>query len=205
MTNDFFHHSDTTLGCHILQDTVVTYLICKKKIKKGKKIDLKLAVNISMMHDLYTMPWQNNKESRGKKFKNHHGFRHPIESVINSLTWYFDIFESSNDKYALIDGIVHHMYPFPVEIFGDYEENLLELKNFELLSDIEKKYIELLIKTANRGKIGCFSFARPISLEGRIVSRADKIVSSENFDNISSLLAIITGKNKKLNDTRKKR
>ena len=131
MTSDFFHHSDTTLGCHILQDTVVTYLICKKKMKKGKKIDLKLAVNISMMHDLYTMPWQNNKESRGKKFKNHHGFRHPIESVINSLTWYFDIFESSNDKYALIDGIVHHMYPFPVEIFDDYEENLLELKNFD--------------------------------------------------------------------------
>ena len=33
MGRGFLHHSDITLGYHILQDTVVTYLLCKKKIK----------------------------------------------------------------------------------------------------------------------------------------------------------------------------
>ena len=145
MKNEFLHHGDITLGYHILQDTVVTYLICKKKIKKGIKIDLKLALTVAMMHDLYTVPWQNNKDFKCSKFKNKHGFRHPIESVINSLTWYIDIFENSNDKYALIDGIIHHMHPFPVETFDDYAENVLELKNFELVSDIEKEYINLIM------------------------------------------------------------
>lgn len=205
MGRGFLHHSDITLGYHILQDTVVTYLLCKKKIKIGIKVDLELALDIAMMHDLYTVPWQNNKESKCKKFKNKHGFRHPIESVINSLTWYFDIFENSSDKYALIDGIIHHMYPFPVETFDDYADNVLELKNFELVSDIEKEYINLLRTSTNRFSIGCYSFARPISIEGRIVAHADKIVSKDNLNNMSSLLALITGKNKKIDDTTKKK
>ncbi len=195
MGNEFLHHGNITLGYHILQDTVVTYLLCKKKIKKGATVDVGLAVHISMMHDLYTLPWQNNEQFRSKKFKNKHGFRHPIESVINSLIWYKDIFEESNDKYALIDGIIHHMYPLPVGIFKEYDENILELKNFDLINNINKEYLELLQKTTNRTKFGCYSFASPSSIEGKIVSKADKIVSIDNLNNFSSVVALVTGKN----------
>lgn len=205
MSEEFLHHSDITLGYHILQDTTVTYLLCKDKIKKGYKIDIELALNISMMHDLYTIPWQNNKNSKSKMFRNKHGFRHPIESVINSLTWYYEVFESSNDKYALMDGIIHHMYPLPVGLFDKYSDNFLELQNFDLITNLKKEYIELLKKTTNRGKIWCYSFAQPISIEGKIVAKADKMVSKENLNNISSILALVTGKNKKINDTTKKR
>lgn len=198
MSNQFLHHSDITLGYHILQDTTVTYILCKKKQKKGVKVNIKLALYISMMHDLYTVPWQNNKNSKSKKFKNKHGFRHPVESVINSLTWYEDIFDGCVDKYDLIDGIVHHMYPLPVSSFQDSNINILELKNFDLVNNIKEDYLEVLTKTSNRAKIWCYSFALPTSIEGRIVAKADKIVSIDNLKNLSSVIALLTGKNKSL-------
>lgn len=199
MSDKYLHHGNITLGYHILQDTVVTYILCKKKIKKGINVDLKLALNISMMHDLYTFPWQNNEKFKSKKFKNKHGFRHPIESVINSLIWYKDIFDKCSDKYALIDGIIHHMYPLPVGIFQNYEQNILELKNYNLISNIQTEDLKLLQKTTERTKIWCYSFASPTSIEGRIVAKADKIVSMDNLKNFSSVVALLTGKNKSLN------
>lgn len=194
MSNEFLHHGNITLGYHILQDTVVTYKLCKKKLKSGYNINMQLALYISMMHDLYTFPWQNKGQYKNYKFKNKHGFRHPIESVINSLYWYGDIFDSCNDKYALIDGIIHHMYPLPVGVFKNYRENMLELKNFDLVSNIKKEYLELLQKTTNRIKIGDYSLAAPISIEGRIVSKADKIVSIDNLNSFSSAVALLTKK-----------
>lgn len=196
-TKEFLHHGKTTLGEHILEDTIITYLICKKRQRKGQKIDLPLAISIALMHDLYTDPWQT-KTYKPKKFKNSHGFRHPIEAVINSLAWYPEVFSSNIDTQALIDGIIHHMYPFPTRIFKSKEINNLELKNYELISSIDKKYLDIIITSTKRGKIGQYSIAKPYSKEGRIVSKADKIASTHDFDSIRSVIACLGTNTKKL-------
>ena len=77
-------------------------------------INLKIAIYIAMFHDLYEEPWQNNIKSKGKKFKNLHGFTHPIEAVVNAITWFPNIFQDEEESLMIIDGIIHHMYPLPV-------------------------------------------------------------------------------------------
>ncbi len=47
---------------HILEDTVTTYLLYKRKIKDKESFNLPLALRIAMLHDLYTESWQNNPE-----------------------------------------------------------------------------------------------------------------------------------------------
>ncbi len=195
MTCKFMHHGKITLGYHILQVTVVTYSLCKMN---QEKVNLQLVLYIAMMHDLYSKPWQNNIKEKAKKISNKHGFRHPLESVINSLIWYKEIFDNFQYSYDLIDGIIHHMYPFPVRIFQNYNENVLELKNFEMIKNIDKKYIDYIIETTNINKIGNFSYSKPKTKEGKIVLKADKMVSIGNFDSINDLKACITGKNKNI-------
>ena len=59
MESEFMHHGTVTLGEHILKDTVLTYILCKKyMVKKKRKINIIAAIKISMLHDLYTYPWQ---------------------------------------------------------------------------------------------------------------------------------------------------
>lgn len=190
MTDEFPHHGKTTLGEHILEDTIITYIICKKKQRKGKKIDLMLAISIALMHDLYTEPWQNNP-NKPKKFSNSHGFRHPIEAVINAILWYPEVFKESADQYALIDGIIHHMYPFPAGYFKNTKKNNLELKNFKKIKRIDKKYLDMIILSTKRGRFGPYSIAKATTLEGRIVSKADKIASSRDFDSVQSVIACL--------------
>lgn len=197
LTNEFPHHDTITLGEHILEVTIVTYLLSKKKDKKDYDIDTSL--NIAMMHDLYTLPWQNNPAADVDKFINKHGFRHPIEAVINSLVWYSELFTSLEKSKIIIDGIVHHMYPFPVTAFNSDGRDL-ELKNYHYIKNIDSINKELLVWSSNRFKVGKISICPSKYSEGRVMSMADKIVSFSNLKHsgIDSTMALITGKNKKL-------
>lgn len=194
MTNEFLHHSDITLGEHILEDSVLTYKMCKKR----NNINIELAVKIAMLHDLYTNPWQNNKKNKVNSFCNKHGFRHPIEAAINAITWFPELFENEAESKIIIDGILHHMYPLPVRTFIDSDINKMELKNFDLINEISKENKKIIIKSLNRNKISKYSFSKSIYKEGRIMSKADKKVSRNQIKNINSLTALVTGHNKSL-------
>ena len=151
-----------------------------------------------MLHDLYTLPWQNNKKNKVKKFCNKHGFRHPLEAVLNSIYWYPEFFENEKESKIIIDGILHHMYPLPVRIFSTNEENEMELRNFELVNKLSNQNKKIIINSLNRGKIKNFSFSKSLYSEGRIMSKADKKVSKSQIKDMSSLTSLITGHNKSL-------
>lgn len=194
LTNEFLHHSNITLGEHILEDAVLTYLIAKKK----KKTRIDLAVKIAMLHDLYTIPWQNNKAAHVNHFFNKHGFRHPIEAAINSILWYPDIFKNSDEANIIIDGIIHHMFPLPVRSFNKESIKKVELKNINSFNSLDDIYQKMIIDSLNRRKIGILSFSRSKYKEGRIMSLADKKVSLGQIKNFSSFKALFTGHNKSL-------
>lgn len=201
MTCEFLHHGDITLGMHILEDTIKTYLVSKKYLKRYKdsNFDLAIALRISMLHDLYTLPWQNNPENKSSKFFNKHGFRHPIEAVINSINFFPELFSNEEDSKKIIDGIVHHMYPLPVACFNDCDTNILELKNYDLIVNLSDMHRKILVWSSNRRKIGNISLCRSKYKEGRIMSKVDKNVSLHQIKNYSSAVALLTGKNKKIN------
>ena len=190
----FLHHGNTTLGEHILEDTVLTYKQCKKS---NKKIDLELALKIAMMHDLYTLPWQNSVIKKEKK-THLHGFSHPIEAAINSMVWFKNEFSDERKALVLLEGIVHHMYPLPVLSFYESETNELELNNFDMIKKISKENLDLLKKVSTPNITNELSFRISKYLEGRIMSKVDKKVSLGQFNNLSGILALVTGKNKSI-------
>lgn len=196
LTSEFYHHDQITLGQHILEVTILTYLFAKK----DKKINLEYSLNIAMLHDLYCQPWQNNPSSKPRKFYNGHGFRHPIESVINSSVWFPDIFNEEHKNQIITDGIVHHMYPLPVMRFIEDDINIHELKNFDYIKHMDSTVKDSLINSSNRSITRNLSITPSKYLEGVIVSNADKIVSVGNFkgSNINGITALITKKNKNL-------
>lgn len=195
LTGEFKHHSDITLGEHIIEDACQTYLLCKKK---KKEVNILVAVRIAMFHDLYTLPWQNNKAAKVVKFSNKHGFRHPIEAVINAYTWYPKLFPNNKETKMIIDGIIHHMFPLPVSRVKDLSINKNELKNFDDVKKLPKYIIDSIIESTNRKTIMKFSLSRSKYLEGRMLSKADKKVSRKQIKNVSSATALVTGKNKKI-------
>ena len=195
LTGEYKHHSDITLGEHIIEDACQTYLLCKKK---KKEVNILVAVRIAMFHDLYTLPWQNNKAAKVVKFSNKHGFRHPIEAVINSYTWYPKLFPNNKETKMIIDGIIHHMFPLPVSRVKDLSINKNELKNFDDVKKLPKYIIDSIIESTNRKTIMKFSLSRSKYLEGRMLSKADKKVSRKQIKNVSSATALVTGKNKKI-------
>ena len=194
MTNLFPHHSDITLGEHILEDTIVTYLLLKKKMKKKKHYQLDLAIKISMLHDLYTIPWQNNKV-KTHHFFNKHGFTHPLEAVINAYCWFPELFSDISERKIIIDGILHHMFPLPVRRIN-YKK--LELNNISLIKNIPFDIQKDIMLSSKRKRIGGLSFSRSIYKEGRIMSKADKRVSIRQIKNFRSFTALFTGKNKSI-------
>lgn len=200
MTNKYLHHGVTTLGEHLLEDIVLSYKISKKyeNNKKYPDFDINTVVKIAKMHDLYKMPWQNNPDASNKKFYNKHGFRHPIEAVINAIKWFPEEFSDDYEAYKIIDGIIHHMYPLPVSRLITTKKNHLQLNNYEALVNLPEKYQRMIIQSSNRNKIGPFSFAKSKFVEGRIMSHADKKVSINQFESIISFIALLTGKNKKI-------
>ena len=196
---DFPHHGKISVGEHILEDTIKTYLLSKIYVKKKKKNDysIRTALYIALFHDLYTIPWQNNKEAKVNKFRDAHGFRHPIEAVINAYTWFPEVFNKSNTL-RIIDGIIHHMYPLPVIVFNNDSENKRELKNYKLYRELPDDIKKAIYDSTHRDVIGNFSLARSKYMEGRIMSRADKYVSIRQIKNIYDLVSLVTGKNKSL-------
>lgn len=197
-SNDFPHHGTISVSEHVIEDAIKTYLLSKIYImkKKNNNYNWKEAVYIALFHDLYTVPWQNNKESKVNKFMNLHGFRHPVEAVINSYTWYPDIYKKY-DYDKIIDGIVHHMFPLPVIILTDGNNNR-ELKNYDLFLKLPDKIKSTLIDSTHRKCLGIFSITRSKYMEGRIMSKADKYVSIRQLKNIYDWISLVTGKNKSL-------
>ena len=196
MTDEFPHHGSITLGEHIIDDAIMTYLLSKKYINDSN-FDIDVAIKIAMLHDLYVVPWQNNIENKTKYFFNKHGFRHPIEAVINAYSWYPELFKNKDEAEKIIDGIIHHMFPLPVKAFI-IDNNKMELKNYDMLDKLPSYIIDIIIKSTNRGRIGFVSICPSKYIEGRVMAKADKYVSIRQIKNPSSALALVTGKNKKL-------
>lgn len=193
------HHGNKSLGDHILSDAAVTY----KLAKKNANIDVKLAVVIAMFHDLYELSWQNSGIKQ-LKFINKHGFIHPIEAIINASIWFPTYFKNEDDALIIIDGVIHHMYPFPVRrIKNGFEE--IEINNLSKLSKVDPKIEKLIVESTNRGKLGGLSFAKAKYKEGRIIAKADKLVSIKGeIKSFHSLFSLITGVNPELDNYKKK-
>ena len=200
MSNKFYHHGTITLGEHIIEDSILTYLLSKKYALKKKDNDYRmdLAIKIAMLHDLYTIPWQNNKKAKVHHFFNKHGFRHPIEACINAITWYPDIFQNTSDSEIIIDGILHHMFPLPVRALNRNIEKV-ELKNIANYGKINDNYKQIIINSLKRKQIGVISLCRSKYMEGKIMAKADRIISRHQIKNIKSAKALLTGHNKDLN------
>lgn len=200
MTSEFLHHSDITLGEHLLEDAIVTYLLSKDYLSRHKDTNYRidLAIKIALLHDLYTIPWQNNKQANVKHFFSKHGFRHPVEAAINAIIWYPNIFKNKQESEIIIDGIIHHMYPLPVRVINNKKLDKLELKNMDNYNKLSNEYKKMIINSANRNKIGVLSFPKSKYQEGKIMSKADKLVSRRQIKNFSSAKALLTGHNKKI-------
>ena len=188
MSSEYLHHGNITLGEHILEDTFRTYKKAKR-YKGNSKFDLSIALKISMLHDLYTLPWQNNSDNKAKHFFHYHGFRHPVEAVVNAINWFPDMFSDEITSKKIIDGIIHHMYPLPVSRLKSFDTNMVELKNYEFVDNLTDNQKNIIIWSCKR-------FRRSKYIEGRLVSRVDKIVSIRQIKNLGSAKALITGKNK---------
>lgn len=191
------HHDTTSLGEHILSDAAVTYKLCDKSKNTAKY----LAVIIAMFHDLYEVPWQNARIIKNDFF-NKHGFTHPIEGAINAATWYSEYFTSDKKSEIIIDGVLHHMFPFPVRALnGDNTE----LNNQSKMAELPINIRNIIISSSLRSKIGKISLSRSKYSEGRIVSKADKIVSFSKDFSITGVITCFTGINKNIEDQNKLR
>ncbi|MGN0973896.1 MAG: hypothetical protein ACI4OT_04070 [Bacilli bacterium] len=195
MVDPYWHHDATTLGEHILCDTIVTYKIVKKiKSPETKIINWENAILIAMFHDLYEVPWQNTFQK--KKLINKHGFVHPVEAAINAITWYPEYFTDIKKATIIIDGIIHHMYPFPVRVV---DNSNLELNNQKKYNKLPKRYKDIIEVSTKIGKIGKLSFRKSFYLEGIVMSKADKSVAlKKELHSIDGYIAFISGHNKKL-------
>lgn len=189
-TDNFPHHGNTTLGEHILKDAMITYRLANIYKSKHPNVDIstETAVVIALFHDLYTNPWQNVDNDNPLYEK--HGFMHPIEAVINAYDWYPEYFDDEEISKKIIDGVLHHMYPFPVRKINDeIEINEKKITDF-------KFYDVLVHSTKSKRENLCFKKATFI--EGKLVSKADKLVTVKEIKNISSLVALVTAKNKSI-------
>ncbi|MDE5540021.1 MAG: hypothetical protein K2J20_06000, partial [Bacilli bacterium] len=184
------HHDTTSLGEHILSDAAVAFKLAEKK----EHADQYLAVVIAMFHDLYEIPWQNSGIIKNDFF-NKHGFVHPLEAAINAATWYSEYFTEPKKAEIIIDGIVHHMFPFPVRALnGDN----IELNNESKFGDLPINIRNMIISSSLRNKIGKISLVPSKFIEGRIVDQADKRVSFSKDFTLTGAIACVTGVNKNL-------
>ena len=195
--NVYAHHDNYSLGDHLLKDALTTYKLIKTN-KKYQKANLKVALYIALFHDLYENPWQNSLHKK-EHFINKHGFVHPLEAAINALSWYPKYFKDDKTAFLIIDGIIHHMHPFPVRC-ARKKIQTIEISNGLKFKKLNIKYQRMIIKSSNRFKIFGLSFSRSKSLEGRIVAKADKIVSfKKELRNFKSLKSCLTGRLKHIN------
>lgn len=193
-SNNFPHHGSTSLGEHIIKDALKTFILAKEYNKKNlyKKANIKTAVIIALFHDLYTNPWQN-KETKSNIFNsNTHGMTHPVEAVLNSYKWFPKYFKNKKDAEIIIDGIIHHMYPYPVKKVTA-KDNIKLLKKF--------KYYEYLVATTSNITNFKIDIKPPKSIEGKLLVKADKLISIKELNNLNSIKSLINGKNKSLIET----
>ncbi len=187
------HHNTTSLGEHIISDAIVTYKLTQKK--NYNEQEQKRAVKIALFHDLYEFPWQNSTIIKNCT-TNKHRFTHPIEGAINAATWYPELFKEKESAEIIIDGIIHHMFPFPVRVLNKKDAQLNNQQKFEQL---DPRIKDLIITSSMRCQIGNISLCPSKFKEGRIISKADKIVSQEeDLTSWNGLIASVTRKNKKL-------
>lgn len=203
MQSPYFHHGKITLGEHILEDTIVTYKLSKEYLNNhnNPSFNIEIAIKIAMLHDLYTYPWQNNPHIKVQKIYNKHGFRHPIEATINASNWFPDLFKDPTETGKIVDGIIHHMYPLPVRRYDRNNFEKMELNNSNLITNIGENVSSALDASTCHVKFGPFSFRRNVCLEGKIMRKADRIVSLSNFrseNSLISIFALITGNNRNL-------
>lgn len=164
----YYHHEKTTLGEHIIRDAIITYKICiKKKMNEDIK---KRAVLIAMFHDLYTKPWM--QKNPKKYLQNFHAFTHPIEAIINVITWFPNFFVEVEDAEIIIDGVLHHMFPCPLRSPSLIP---LEINNKKEFNNLPYIYKHLILKSLRPSFLRSMTWRESIFIEGRIVSRADKI------------------------------
>ncbi len=188
------HHGKKSLGDHIVSDAIVTYYIASKKKQKGKNVDVFVAVIIAMFHDLYELPWQNTKIVKNH-IVNKHGFTHPLEAVVNAYTWFPEYFKDGEQAMKIVDGVIHHMWPFPVRAI-DKTFTETELNNLDKVTNLDERIKNIIVKSSMRKGLRHVSFSRSMYLEGRIVSYADTKVSvGKELKSAYALIAIITGIN----------
>lgn len=185
------HHDKISLGNHIISDAILTFVLAKK----AQNIDINLAVTIAMFHDLYELPWQN-ANIKKSMYINKHGFIHPLEGIINAITWYPTYFKSSEQAETIIDGVVHHMWPFPVRAIDSNIEDI-ELNNTDKWYQLDSSIKNLIISSSMIGYIKNMhiSLHRSRNKEGRLMSRADTIISFSKDISFNGVLACFTGKN----------
>lgn len=196
-SDPYFHHDIKSLGDHILCDAIVTYKLAtklKRNSQNMKDINIENAVVIAMFHDLYELPWQNIGVK--KIMRNKHGFVHPIEAITNAITWYPEYFKSKERAMIIIDGVIHHMFPLAVRRIDNTD---MELNNKEKYDKLPQKYKDMIKLSTDIGKIGHYSLRKSFFIEGRIMSRADKIVAlKKDIGSLNGYLALISGKNKNI-------
>lgn len=199
LSDEFMHHDRVSLGEHILEVTIFSYILYKK-YKRSGNVNLDVLLKTAMFHDLYTEPWQNNPNTKVFHKIHKHAFRHPIEAVINSSVWFSNEYLDESKASLIIDGVVHHMAPLPVPKFILDNDNSLELRNFDNINLVSDNVISLLCKSCERFSLGNVSLTLSNNIEGRIVNLSDKIVAVSNMkhSNINGFLAIFTEKNNNL-------
>lgn len=193
--SEFPHHGSTSLGEHIIKDAIKTYVLAKEYNKTHflKKANIKISVIIALFHDLYTNPWQNSNEKTSVFNPDTHGMTHPIEAVLNSYKWFPKYFKNKKEAEIIIDGIIHHMYPYPVR---KVENKNIKISNQKLLNKF--KYYDYLIQTTkNKTKLK-IDIKSPRSIEGKLLVKADKLISLSELNNFNSIKALVNGKNKNL-------
>lgn len=193
----FYHHDTKMLGDHIICDAIVTYIIVQKlkeRNEKFKHLRVETAVVIAMFHDLYEIPWQNTFNK--KRLRNKHGFVHPIEATVNAITWFPEYFTNKEKALIIIDGIMHHMYPLPVRAV---DKSDIELNNQKKYDALPEKYKNMIKLSTDIGKIGHYSFRKSFFTEGKIMSKADKMVAlKKDIGSINGYIALLSGKNKNI-------
>lgn len=170
MKPPFYHHSDITVGEHIISDTILVYKLCKKR-KEPKEV-IRRALLIAMFHDLYDKPWMN--DTPKEHFINYHAFTHPIEAIVNAITWFPEYFANYNDSKIIIDGVLHHMYPCPVRAASSLAWELHDISKYEALEDKYKRLITCSLKPCIFKNL---SLRNTFYIEGRLLVKIDKIVT----------------------------
>ena len=74
-----------------------------------------------------------------------------IASVVNAATWYPEYFKDDFTALVLIDGIIHHMYPFPVRRIPQ-NISKIEINNLAKYKKLPRKYQLLITKSTNNLK-----------------------------------------------------